>query len=100
MGGEGGAGARGRVRIRLDWHRGGVAGAHERPPQGFDAVVDMGAEYLRGDIEPWRRGGVGGDVGVLADHVLWNISGKVGGKTRGRDKVFGWCMTVRWMCGW
>lgn len=73
---EFGAGARGRVWVRFDGHGGDVGGAHEGPAQRFDAVVDVRAEDRGGDVEPGGRGGVGREVGVLADHVLggWGFS--------------------------
>lgn len=70
MGGEVGAGVYGGVRIGLDGHGVDVGGAHERLAQGFDAVVNVVAEYVGRDVEPRGRRGVRGEVGVLTDHVL------------------------------
>lgn len=73
MGGEVGAGTCGCVRVGFDGYGSHVSGARDRPTQSFDAVVDVGADHVLGDIEPRWRFGVGGEVRVLADHVLFII---------------------------
>ena len=70
MGGEVGAGAQGGIRVGFDGHGGDVGGAHEGPAQGFNAVIDVRAEYVRGNVKPWGRFGVRGVIRVLANHVL------------------------------
>lgn len=86
MGGEVGAGVCGGVRVGLDGHGVDVGGAHERPAQGFDAVVNVVAEYVGKDIKPRGRRGVGGEVGVLTDHILCFLV-SVGGLKAGERGV-------------
>lgn len=75
VGREVGAGSCGGFRVGFDRHGGDVAGAHEGSPQSFDAVVDVLAEDIRGNVEPGGRRGVRRDVGVLADHILQKEGG-------------------------